>query len=729
VRALFTLTVFVGSALVFLVQPMIAKMILPRFGGTPAVWNASVLFFQAALLAGYAYAHWSVRAFGVRRQSMAHLVLVALAMLTLPFALPAAGAVPVGGPALQLLGLLAIVVGPAFFVVSAGAPLIQRWYAATPDPRARDPYFLYSASNVGSMLALLSYPFLMEPALRLGQQAEFWTWGYRLLAVLLLLCAGVLWKVARPVGAGLGADAALEGDASAPPVTRDQRVFWTLGSAIPAMLLLAVTTHITTDLAPMPLLWVVPLALYLLTFIIAFSSRNLTPLPLLGRAVPMVVTPLALVIVLQATEPVGLLAAVHLLAFFAIAWMCHGRLSASRPEPRHLTEFYLWIAVGGVLGGAFVTLLAPLIFNTLAEYPLAIVLACMLRPARPEDSDVRRWDLLYPLGVALITAGLILSMRMIGMEATGWRTVITIGIPAVLVFLAVDRPMRYALALGGLFVASLSLHAAADGTVLLNKRSFFGVHRVQSRDGGQVFELIHGNTVHGRQDRRRPHVPLTYYHPDGPIGEVFEALEGDPRRREVALVGLGVGSLAAYGRDGERMVYYEIDPDVVRIARNPNLFTFLHDSMAQVDVVLGDARLRLEDAPDGRYGLIVLDAFSSDSIPVHLMTREAVALYLDKLAPNGILAMHISNRYLELEGVVGRIAQSHGLVAFGQYDVADAVADDEGRFSSNWMILARRQEDLAEVLASRRWLPAAVGPTDPLWTDDFSNIMSVFARE
>lgn len=727
-RFLFTAAIFLGSCLLFLVQPMAARIVLPAFGGTPAVWTASVVFFQAALLLGYAYAHAGSRKLGPRRHAALHLVLVAAAALTLPFATRATmGAHGEISPALALIAQLALLVGPAFLVVSAGAPTLQRWFADTRDPAAKDPYFLYSASNVGSMAALLAYPFLVEPRLDLGAQTRLWAAGFGGLFILLLLSAIALWR-SKP--AAVVAEEAPK--APAPPTTAAQRWLWIALSAVPSSLLLGVTQYLSANIAPIPLLWVVPLALYLITFILAFANRPLLSARVLGRVMPMIVTPLAVVIVLQATEPLLQLAAIHLAAFFVVAWTCHARLSETRPDPVHLTEFYLWVSVGGVIGGAFNALVAPLLFNDLIEYPLALVLAALLKPTLAGISGrPNRLDFGYAAGIAAITAVMALVVGQLGLSTGPARTAMVVGIPAILAFLAVDRPWRYGLALGGIFAVTASLNVAAGNIkVALSERSFFGVHRVTFQgEGDHLHELMHGNTVHGIQNTRKPQLPLTYYHPTGPIGRIMRGLPPE-RSQDVGLVGLGVGSLAAYGRPGQRMTYFEIDPVVERIARDDRFFTFLRDTKADLKVVLGDARLTLGQIPDATYGLVVLDAFSSDAIPVHLLTKEAAAMYFRKLRPDGLLAIHISNRYLELSPVLAANAKELGLSAYVMTDGASDEEAAEGKRSSNWVLIARNPEDAAIIVKKDlEWSPLDPTPGFRTWTDDFSNVLDVYRGE
>ncbi len=726
-RIFFTATLFLSSTLLFLIQPMIAKMILPKFGGSPAVWNAAMLFFQAMLLAGYLYAHFATKWLGPKRQAILHVGVLALALLTLPFSIPALYAPnPAGAQAPQLLALLSAQVGLVFFALSAGAPLLQRWFATTDDPAAKDPYFLYSASNLGSMLALLAYPLLLEPSFRLGQQARLWAGGYLLLSVGMAVCAGLVWK------RGHRLPEALAQDALPPAIPRAQKTRWVLLAFVPTSLMLGLTNYFTIDIAPIPLIWVVPLAVYLFTYILAFRSKRL-PAAQLGRFLPLLATPLALILVLEANEPLLVVGLIHLATFFVAALMCHTALVESRPPATRLTEFYLWISVGGVLGGAFNALLAPIVFDRFIEYPLALILACLLRPdvprseARPRD----RWlDWAYPAGLGLLMIAIVLVTQRAGLGLSGLRTAILLGLPLILVFLAVDRKLRFALSLGVFFWIANLFTLSTMGRLIEVDRSFFGVHRVIESEDGRARELYHGKTIHGRQwiDPAFAQIPLTYYTESGPIGQVFSAWQGEERLRRVGLVGLGVGTLAAYGKPGQTFTFYEIDPLVVRLAENPQRFSFLSASRADVRVVLGDARLQIEKAEPG-YDLLVLDAFSSDAVPVHLLTRQAMALYLDKLSPNGVLAFHISNLYLDLAPVVAKTGETLGLRALYQADTELTEEDlKAGKSPSQWMLLARAPEDLMPLAQDPRWERYLPPERAPVWTDDFSNLLGALQR-
>lgn len=768
--ALFVITLFLGSSLLFLVQPMFAKMVLPLLGGTPAVWNTCMVFFQAALLGGYLYAHLSTKWLGVRKQALLHIVVLLVPLIVLPLAVPEGWSPPSeGNPIWWLLLLLTVAIGLPFFVVSSSAPLLQKWFSATGHHSAHDPYFLYAASNLGSMLALLAYPVLVEPTLKLGEQSAWWSWGYGGLVVMTSLCVVALWMAKR------GAKDELPGSAPvAPkettivdgPLTWSRRLKWIALAAVPSSLMLGVTTYITTDIAVVPLLWIIPLALYLLTFILVFARRKIFSHRWMARIFPIAVIILLLVLLSEATRPVTLIVAGHLLAFFLAAMVCHGELARDRPPASHLTEFYLLMSVGGVLGGIFNALLAPALFISIAEYPIALVAACLLSPqyrlmfaTSPEVSkkDVilriskRLADYIYPLLLGAAAIGLVLLANYIGgrrILSDPERLALIGGAPALLCFLFSERPIRFGLSIGVVLFAG-TLSTANHGQVFEAYRSFFAVHRVTRnyiwRELDQSWEgfnlLYHGTTLHGRQlidfqtkKPTRSDMALAYYHRKGPIGQVFEAYQGEGRFQNVGVVGLGGGGLLAYAQEGQRFTCFEIDPVVAKLANRKDIFTFLSDARgrgAEVEIILGDARLTLADIEDHSLDLLVLDAFSSDSIPVHLLTKEALKLYLTKLAEGGVIAFHISNRYLDLDPVMANLAAETGIQCFIQHDVAISHEEMimEYRLQSTWAIMARNTRDFAPLDIPKMgspWIAAEPDPSKRVWTDDYSNILSVF---
>jgi hypothetical protein len=721
--AAYAAAIFAGAFLLFLVQPMFGKMVLPLLGGSPAVWNTCMLFFQAALLGGYLYAHLTTRWLGVRRQATLHLALVLAAGLALP--LSVAGAAPPGGgaPVPWLLSLLLGTVGLPFMVLAATSPMLQRWFAESGSPAARNPYWLYAASNLGSLLALLSYPFLLEPRLRIAEQSLAWTVGYAGLALLVAACA-LLVRHAPSTGTAVRAPDGVD----AAPVSLRDRAAWVALAFLPSSLLLGVTTYLTTDLASAPLLWVLPLALYLLTFTLVFAARPPLPHEWMVRVQPaFLVATIYLLLGSSLTRP-AVAVPIHLVGFFVAAMVCHGELARRRPAPRHLTEFYLWLSVGGVLGGVFNVLVAPALFNHTWEYPLVLVLAVLARPW-PAGWSARDHGT-----TGLRAAGFAVALYLlIGRDAEAISTPVFVAMAGTFVALlgpVLGRaPLWLALCLGSVY----ALRAAEDlraSETLHADRSFFGHYRVTAQDGRERFHVLtHGSTLHGAQSRapERRGDPLTYYVRSGPLGDVFATQGLSTRARRVGVVGLGVGTTAAYASEGEAWTFFEIDPGIERIARDPRLFTYLADSPARTRVVLGDARLSLaresrEGAP--RYDLLVLDAFTSDAIPTHLLTREALEVYLDRLEPGGRLAVHVSNRYLDLESVVAAAVRDLGLSArVGAWGLPP---DTPYENASTWVVATREEADLGMLADDQRWREARLKPGVGAWTDDHSSILDVF---
>jgi SAM-dependent methyltransferase len=739
----YTLTVFIGAALVFLVQPLIAKQLLPRLGGSPAVWNACMVFFQAALLAGYGYAHGIRRIRNPRAATAIHLAFLLVPLAFLPLVLPSGWTPGDTWPPLWVLGVLAMSVGLPFVAVATTSPLLQTWFSRTDHPHAHDPYFLYAASNAGSLLGLLSYPFLLEPLLAVSSQAHVWSVIYGVFLVSVSACALLLWK--RGQAPSLDApQAAAPAEAEAAPaaaLTPRARARWVLLALVPSSLTLSVTHHLSTDLAAIPLLWVVPLALYLVTFIVAFAARGQRLVKVAWLAVPLALLVVTLALLVEAAEPLALIVGLHLLSFFICALACHGWLAAERPPPERLTEFFLWIALGGVLGGSFNGLLGPLVFPGLWEYPIALVLVALLRsdPLADLDPDddtppegikvpaAAFW--LAPIALCLIWVVVDRSVEAYDLGENPAARLVQSMVPLVGCYLLSRRRYPFALGLALLLCLPLFLPRGVHlfGERIHAERTFFGVHSVWEDDKHRV--LIHGSTVHGIQytSRTSRAAPLAYYSTEGPAGDVFQLLDRDPRGKRVGLIGLGVGTLAAYGRHGRHFTFFEIDPAVVRIAQD--YFFFLGDCQATTNVVTGDGRLRLEEnVEDGSLGLLVLDAFSSDAIPTHLITKEAMQLYLRKLQPRGLILFHISNRYVNLRPVLGNLARDLKLVVRGRYhgDLSEEYKE-EGILASNWAVLARRPEDLGGLLALRMWKPVPPDDRVPTWTDDYSNVLSVMS--
>ncbi|MCA8900102.1 MAG: fused MFS/spermidine synthase [Hyphomonas sp.] len=714
----FVATVFLSAALVFLVQPMFAKMALPLLGGAPAVWNVSLVCFQAALLAGYAYAHLLARIPRIGVQVAIHGVLLALAAACLPLSISGLfGAPDPVRPALWLIGTFAVSIAPPFAVISATAPLIQSWYARTGRPDASDPYHLYAASNAGSLIGLAAYPLLMEPFTRLGTQTGLWAAGYGILAVLLIY-SGLIsrhGKALAPIGHGAGI--ALPADHA-----WRQRLTWLMLAAVPSGLLVAATTHISTDVASAPFLWAPPLMAYIATFIVVFSTRPAIRHETALRLMPFAVAGAAFLVAFPGASPFPLTVSLggHILALFVIALTLHGELAARRPEAGRLTEFYLIMSAGGVIGSAFCGLLAPMIFTGIAEYPLLLIAAVLLYPVTDGwKAALTRDRLLAGAMGAFALLAVIAHMAGLHVHPRAYQIALALFALAAILFSA--RRLVPAAALSAAFV----LGATAVPDMLVDtQRGFFGVVRTVDIKDADLRIMAHGTTKHGAQrlsDMGRP-VPRSYYYTEAPIGQVFTRLA--PEVETVGVVGLGVGSVACYRRPGQHYAFFEIDPVVVDTATNPDLFTFLAQCAPEERIVLGDARITLGDEPAGEFDLLLLDAFSSDTVPAHLLTREAMALYLSRLTEDGLIVFHISNRHMNLAQTVARIGAAEGAIMMEQrYLVPSAeFAVETGADSSHVVILSRNPRALAPFADDPRWHVLTADGKQP-WTDDYSNIV------
>jgi hypothetical protein len=720
---LFPVLTFLSAALLFWVQPLLGKALLPLLGGAPGVWNVCMVCFQALLLGGYLYAHLLTKLRSPRRQMAVHgglLLLGAFAMQIPPRAMEEAQVPPGSGPEFWLLWVVLRSVGVPFLILSATAPLLQRWWSLQASPGNREPFFLCAVSNAGSLIALLGFPVLLEPLLPV--RAQFSAWSLLLLVLILglLSCAVARWQNHDSAEASAGETTPAE-----PRPSWRQRLRWVVIALIPSSLLLGTTTRVTTDIASVPLLWVVPLAVYLGTFIVVFSRGGDRFAQLAGRLMPVTAVVLVFLIEARASHPALVIIAIHIMFLAVASLVCHGRLASDRPHPAYLTSFYLCLAIGGVLGGSFNALLAPLMFSSVAEYPVMLLLACLVCRPRAFSSSppgARELDVAFPFTLALLAVGLALVEAHLEWKCEWLRQFVVLGLPSLLAFLFAARPLRFTLGLAAVMAGGLVQSADARHGLFV-ERNFFGICRVSIDPTGRFRRFIHGNTLHGRQfiDPSRACEPLAYYHETGPFGQIMRQFQSGRGSREVAVVGLGAGASAAYGRTGEAWTFYEIDPAVARIAQDTNLFTFLNGcTSARWRIVLGDARLRLREARPGTYGLIVLDAFSSDAIPVHLLTREAMDLYLRALAPGGLIAVHISNRSIDLAPMLGRMAVSTRLVGRRWDDDHENGAD--GKEASDWVVLARNEAGLNPMAHEVVWKPLeSVGTLEP-WTDDFSTL-------
>ncbi|NOT63657.1 MAG: fused MFS/spermidine synthase [Acidobacteria bacterium] len=735
---LYALTLLLNALLLFLVQPMIAKTLLPYLGGTSAVWNTCVLFFQFMLLGGYGYSHVITKKLALKPQIALHLSLFVAAAFVLPFAISenalttlSNGAQPIRWMLWQLL----LLVGAPFLMLATSGPLLQHWFAQTDHPDAQDPYFLYGASNVGSLLALLGYPLLMEPTLRLRQQSLVWAISYSTLLLLLGACAVVRWQAGHRRQKNAAAESTQKNALDYVPLTWPQRARWVWLAFVPSSLMLGVTTHLSTNISPFPLLWVVPLALYLLTFVLAFAQQQRVAAKRLMQSVQISGICMAAVILAGHRIPLTLAVCLPLLFFFTAAWLCHRQLAESRPATTLLTEFYLWLSVGGMLGGVFNSLLAPFLFPGVWEFPLMVTAALLICPTTAplpfRTFKERNLKFAWPAGLVLLTFCLGFSLPRVGVTPP-LVLALSLGLPALLGIKFIRKIIPLSLTLAAIITVSGSGANSFVEQSLWQERNFFGVKRVVRDRTRQSYELGHGNTIHGRQylDPQRQCEPLSYYHQNGPIGQLMSALQTKQiETPQTAIVGLGAGALACYAQAHQDWTYFEIDPGVIHVAHETGHFTYLKKcSRAPYHIVFGDARLQLRKAKEKQFGLIVLDAFSSDAVPTHLLTKEAMELYLAKLAVGGVIALHISNTYLDLRPVVAGLAQSANLECLINDDLAVQQSNAvEFQDPAIWVVLARRTEDFGTLSQHPHWhrLESAA---PQLWTDDYSNLLRVFKR-
>lgn len=737
----YTGTLFLSALLLFSVQPMFARMVLPKLGGSPSVWAVSMCFFQAVLLAGYCYAHVLSRYLSARLVPFVHLTVLATAMLALPIGLSESRAEPPAGDAYGwLIVTLTLGVGFPFFAVSANAPLLQAWFARTGHPHAGDPYFLYGASNFGSLVALLAYPIVVEPFSGLTQQAAVWAVGFVALAVMIALCGAMMIRALSTTSEVTGGDNQTDAaplDAEHPTIA--QRLGWIGLAFVPSGLLVAFTSYVTTDIASAPFLWVLPLAIFLATFILVFRDRPVIPHRwLLFAQAPL--TTMVLIGISADGSGGWMIAAVGgTFAFFVATMVCHRELFEHRPATYYLTEFYLWTSLGGVLGGVFAALIAPQIFNAVWEYPLLLTFAMACRPemlTRPSRQETAELIIVGTLAITAVAALAVLYAHGVfsSLSISYLRTFVLFTLGCFALLPSVRTPAKA----GYMAIAAFAVVALPSA---MNKgdseRSFFGTHRVVTSADGKIRFLLHGTTMHGA-DRLFAEdgsptervIPMTYYHPQSPMAlgaKVARTNHVGPTPFSVGIVGLGAGAMACNSRSEEYWRFYEIDPVVVSIARDPKKFRFLSSCRPNADILLGDARLSLSKEPTGRFDYILIDAFSSDSIPVHLLTVEAVRLYLDKLSPNGLLALHVSNRHLDLISVANAVA-----AAIPGTHVATVVDLPEGRgydaTPSMVVMIGKSHAAIAPVLS---WTGLRIEKAVDMrpWTDDYSNILAALWRK
>ncbi len=743
VRALFVSTILLSAFLLFLIQPMLTKILLPLLGGSPAVWQTAMMFYQALLLGGYLYAHTATRYWGTKKQSRLHIVLLLLSCACLPIQLSSVDAFsPTEAPIGFLLVSLLLTIGAPFFILSANAPLLQHWYACHRATESDNPFALYSASNLGSFTALLAYPFAIEWLLPLSTQTALWSGLYAVFTMLLILCVAQINRhFAHETPMDSDGDAATEDAASPTPV---QKLRWVALAFIPSSLMLGLTTYMTTDIAAAPLLWIIPLALYLATYVLAFHPRMPGYRFFLSEQ-PIIISLLMIGMATQ-LDAVTPFQAIHFIAFFAIAMVCHGQLALCRPQARHLTGFYVWVSVGGACGGVFNALIAPALFTHADEYWLVLVLGCFLRPKTEKAAREKRervLDLLLPLTLAAVLIlqyhGAALIERFVPEiidRLQALRTELFMGRPvpesdaitACFIVLAgillpkycQHRPLRFGCAALVIFIAIPFAQSAKKDVIIYTERNFFGIITITERADPPLHFLEHGTTLHGIQsleEDKRLALTTYYIH----VRDIFRRLPDETRLKPVALGGLGAGTLACLGEEQQEFNFFEIDEAVKYIAQNPEFFTYLRDCSTRSTVTIADARIGMQGAADGHYGAIFMDAYSSDALPMHLLTLEALNIYARKLAPGGIIAFNISNRYLRLSQVLANLAQAAGMVAIERV----AASKEANTTAAHWVVMARHWEDLAPLGYEKDgWRPMKAN-NDTLWTDDYSNLLSV----
>jgi hypothetical protein len=735
--------VFLSAGLVFLIQPLFARLLLPEFGGSPSVWNTCTVFFQTTLLLGYCYTWLSTKWLSPGKQIALHCSLLLLTLAQLPAGLRSLNAdIASTSPALRLLMLLTLSIGGPYFAVSTTTPLLQHWFSKSRHKLARDPYFFYSISNCGSILGLLAYPFVVERLFDLDSQGLTWSIGYGTLVGLTILCGVLTWRELRS-GLIEASDDDLEsarvGEESVPqikladrPMTKLRRLRWIVLALVPSAMMLAVTTRITTDVAAVPLFWVLPLVAYLATYINAFARR---PLLKFERLLP-ILFPALMVAALMSLKGPGseLRAGVEIIMFLICGIVLHGELAEDRPSTKYLTEYYFWMSLGGCLGGTLVGIIAPAVFPSYVEFPLILVLAALTQRECPVVSGGVLYRAFRVAGTVILC-----GTAMIGCFAHIWAPTLVIvsllvGFAALGVFLLMNNSRGIALALALVLIPAALL---PDTNSLTRKRTFFGVHEVTYEEdaeiGLRVHLLAHGTTIHGEQviaPAAYRKIPRTYYVPTGPIGEALTLAGADKESRNVALIGLGSGALMTYSKAGDQFDFFEIDSAVRDIAQDPDLFTYLSCGEGKQRVIIGDGRLKLAEAKEGAYDVIVLDAFGSDSIPIHLLTAEALDIFMSRLKSDGTLIIHISNRHMDLEPVPGRYASERNLSALASIKAASTELEvAQGQRPTHAVVISRSERLITELGKLKGWAPPRKNTS--LWTDSYSSVLDVlkFGRD
>lgn len=705
---------FISAALLFSIQPIVSKMLLPVLGGSPAVWNTTVVFFQGVLVGGYLYAFAVTKYLVPKWQWLVHGLVLLVALYFLPIAIgTATDSLDFNSPQVWILSTLLAAVAVPAIAISASTTILQTWFSYSDHEDAADPYFLYAASNLGSLVGLIAYPTLIEPAFGLREQSINWGFVFGGFLVLAMLC-GVTIGGRRP--ARVDFDIGVE---TAPTHAWRQRASWAAMAFVPSMLLLGVTLYVSVDVASAPFLWIVPLVIYLMTFIVAFARRQWMSR---GLILELHAFFLILLMVYFSASDTWLVLGLHLATLFVSCLVCHDLLARRRPPAARLGEFYLSIAIGGWLGGIAAGFVAPVVFDTVFEYPLAIILACLFRAELDHEERNPWWAYVF----AMVAVGLGLSSRFdfypAAFVAPAWAPLALYGALAIALYVCRRYLLPFTLAIAVITLDSQIVDY--DGELLARERTFFGMHEVVLSENRKLNKLYHGTTVHGAQATQPElqRLPLTYYNPEGPVGQLIDGLRRDRGIDEIGVVGLGTGTLACYLRGRESMTFFEIDTTVIRFAMTPRLFNYVRLCGENARVRIGDGRLLLERTPDDTFDLLMLDAFSSDAIPVHLVTSEAIAMYFDKLADRGILVLHTSNRFIELAPVVARLAEERGYAGLIQDYMPSEAAARRAAYESQWIVLARDAAHLEFVARDTRWRPLGSIGSGDLWTDDYSNL-------
>lgn len=728
---LFASTLFCSASLMFALQPMFGKILLPLLGGAPSVWNMCMVFFQTVLFLGYLYAHLLSSRLSLKHQVLTHSAVIGVSIFSLPVALSAVSLPSTStDPTFWLLSALILSIGMPFFVLSTSAPLLQKWFSILGHESSDDPYYLYVASNAGSLIALLSYPFLLEPAIGLQDQQSIWSIGFIVLGLLICCCMAMVFLKQRQ---GSGFVEEISAIADKPGLRKQFR--WLALSLVPSSLLLALTNYISTDIAAVPLLWVIPLALYLASFIIVFSKYGAAVHSKMVSLYPWMVAPfLAYYFSNQKIAEYWLEISLHLMVFLLTIMVCHGELAKTRPSSRYLTNYYLIMSFGGTLGGMLNTFIAPVIFDNVYEYPLMIIAGLILIFGKqPKVFEKIEFSRKVVIGSPIAFFGAIFYLNHIkALSNTVLMGLLMLAIFAYFSFL--HKNLLSLSAFLSVIVSCNPLIKQQDDVVMYQKRNFFGVLNIkQHLEGGDKGLLMHvmhhGTTNHGEQLRQAALrcEPVGYYNKSGPFGQLFKAYDASSEHWNIGIIGLGGGAMSAYAKQHQHWTFYELNPAVIDIATNLDYFSYLHDCAHQYQIRAGDARLVLDREKMPQYDLLIVDAFSSDSIPMHLMTKEAVQLYLDNIKPGGLLAFHITNRHLDLKKVVSAHAKEFGL----------ANAIDEFRLkqktplihSADLVVMARNPAELQPLLKDKagQWKPLPDYPDTRVWTDDFSSILSVLS--